>query len=120
MSVKETLWRLNQFLRGWSAYFSVARAATLFKELDKWIRRRLRCVMWKQWKRPRTRLRELRNRGLTGWVAYAAFSRKGPWRMSKSPALQQAIPNSFLESAGLISLHARYLKLNASRTAGCI
>lgn len=112
--------RLNQFLTGWGAYFSLASHPNLFSELDSWIRRRLRCFIWKQWKRAKTRLREFRARGLRGAIVYAALSRKGPWRMSASPALKRALPNTFFEVEGLVSLHARYLSLNVSRTAGCI
>jgi len=120
ISLAQMIRRLNQYLTGWGAYFSLASHPNLFKVLDTWIRRRLRCFVWKQWKRPKTRLKELRKRGLTGSVAFAAFSRKGPWRMAGSAALQRAIPNSFFEADGLVSLHGRYLSLHASRTAGCI
>lgn len=120
ISLKAMLARLNQFLYGWGAYFSLASHPNLFKELDKWIRRRLRCFIWKQWKKPRARIRELRARGLKGAISFAALSRKGPWRMSGSPALKRALPNAFFKSEGLVSLQDRYLSLHASRTAGCI
>ncbi len=119
ISLKAMLARLNQFLFGWGAYFSLASHPKLFKELDKWIRRRLRCFIWKQWKKPKARIRELRARGLKGAISFAALSRKGHWRMSGSPALKRALPNCFFESEGLVSLHTRFLSLNASRTAGC-
>src|SRR6185503_18169752 len=55
---------LNLATRGWVVYFRLAEANTSFEDLDQWLRRKLRCVVWRQWKRPQTRLRELRRRGL--------------------------------------------------------
>ena len=77
----------------------------MLRELDQWIRRRLRAVTWKQWKRGRTRFAELRRRGVgRDLAAQTAGSPHGPWRLSNSPALTIALPNAFLVSLGLASL----------------
>src|SRR6266545_2757907 len=71
---------LNLATRGWVVYFRLAEVKTTFEELDKWLRRKLRCVLWRQWKRPRTRLRELRRRGIDETRARAsAYNGRGPW-----------------------------------------
>jgi hypothetical protein len=111
---------LNIYLRGWVTYFAYAETKSPFAELDAWIRRRLRCFIWKRWKRAKTRFRELRARGLKGEVAFVALTRKGPWRIASSPPLQRALPNSFFAEQGLISLQHRYLELVTLRTAGCV
>jgi RNA-directed DNA polymerase len=61
--------------------------------LDRWIRRRLRCVAWKQWKRGRTRFNELRRRGVNRDLAAQTADNHGPWRVAKSLALHLALPN---------------------------
>ena len=73
--------------------------------LDQWIRRRLRAIAWKQWKRGRTRFAELRRRGVgRNLAAQTAGSPHGPWRLSNSPALTLAFPNAALAALGLPSL----------------
>jgi RNA-directed DNA polymerase len=75
------------------------------RDLDQWVRRRLRAIAWKQWKRGRTRFTELRRRGIgKDLAAQSAASPRGPWRMSNSPALAMALPNAYLRSLGLPSL----------------
>jgi RNA-directed DNA polymerase len=70
--------KLNAYLRGWIGYYALSDSRSPFEELDGWLRRRLRACLWKQWKRPRTRLRELRALGMPEWVAWEwAMTRKG-------------------------------------------
>ena len=90
------------YMRGWKAYFGFSQTPSDLKALDKWTRRRLRSVVWKQWKRGRVRYRELHRRGVrSGLAARTAGSAHGPWRLAASPALHFALPNAHLASLGL-------------------
>jgi len=71
---------LNPFLRGWGNYFKMSEVKRLFEKLDSWIRRRLRCIKWRQWKRGRTRLKMLKRRGIPQeQAAKSAYNGRGPW-----------------------------------------
>jgi RNA-directed DNA polymerase len=97
---------LRQYLIGWKAYFSYAEVRSLFKELDSWIRRRLRCYHWKQW--GRKGYRELRRRGVSRQLAWnTAKSAHGPWRLSRSPALAIALPGKYFAALGLPQLFVK-------------
>jgi len=120
ISLEEMIERLNIYLKGWVAYFSHAETPSVFDDLDAWVRRRLRCVIWKSWKRAKTRFRELRARGVRGKAVFVAGTRKGPWRIAGSPPLQYALPNTFFAKQGLVSLRQRYLELVTLRTAECV
>jgi len=97
---------LNSLLRGWAEYFRPGLRETLAKELDHWIRRRLRAYVWKQWKLPRTRAANLIERGVSRyWALAVANSRKGAWRLSRSGTVCAALPDDwFTRSAGVIPL----------------
>jgi RNA-directed DNA polymerase len=98
---------LSRYLIGWREYFSFAHHRTVFREIDSWIKRKLRCMLYKQW--GSRRYRELRARGVSvrvAWVTYKAPH--GPWRLSHCPALQTALPNSFFRDIGLPSLARSY------------
>ncbi len=89
---------LKHFLRGWRGYFGYCETPSVLRKLDSWIRRRLRCLAWRMWKRGPKRYRELRRRGVNaGLAATAAGSRLGPWRLSRSPALSIALPNAYFD-----------------------
>lgn len=104
-SIEQVVDDIRRFLVGWHGYFRICEARSAFSELDKWIRRRVRCYIWRLWKRGRTRYTELVRRGLTSRAAARiASSAKGPWRVSGSPPLAHALPNSYLYSLGLPSL----------------
>lgn len=91
---------LRETLLGWKAYFGFAEVLTPLREVDKWLHRKLRCYLWKQW--GRRGYRELRNRGVERRLAWnTAKSAHGPWRLSKSPALSQAAPNHYFTALGL-------------------
>ncbi|MDQ0196369.1 group II intron reverse transcriptase/maturase [Paenibacillus wynnii] len=110
ISMEERISRLNRYLMGWLGYFRLASAKTHFQKLDQWIRRRLRMCLWKQWKRVRTRIRELRALGVPEWACFAmANSRRGAWEMSRNT--NNALPTSYWEAKGLKSLLSRYLEL---------
>lgn len=107
----ERIERLNAYLGGWIGYFALADTPSIFKKLEGWVRRRLRMCLWKQWKRVRTRYRELRPLGLPEWVVHEfANSRKGPWRMAHGP-MNRALGNAYWQSQGLMSLTERYQSL---------
>ena len=96
---------LRESLLGWKAYFGIAEVLSPLRDLDKWIRRRLRCYQWKQW--GRAGYRELRKRGVTVREAWnCAKSAHGPWRISMAPALLLAMPNRLFRQMGLPSLAA--------------
>ena len=79
---------LSAYLRGWHGYFGFRQTPSVLAHLDKWLRRRLRSVLWKQWKRGRTRFAELRKRGIrVDLAARTAGSAHGPWRLAASSAL---------------------------------
>ena len=88
-------------------YFGNCQTPSVLKSLEEWIRRRLRSVIWKQWKRGRTRFAELRKRGVgADLAAQTAGSAHGPWRLAASPALAFALPNAYFDSLGLPRLTA--------------
>jgi RNA-directed DNA polymerase len=110
ISVEERIGQLNRYLMGWIGYFRLASAKKHCEKLDQWIRRRLRMCQWKQWKRVRTRIRELRALGMPDWMVFMmANSRRGPWEMSRT--INNALPTSYWEAKGLKSLLSRYLEL---------
>ncbi len=115
--VRELTWRtraaspaqivkeLSGYLIGWCGYFGFCETPSVLRTLDQWTRRRLRAIVWKQWRRGRTRYAELRRRGVgRDLAAQTAGSPHGPWRLSNSPALNIALPNAFLGSLGLPSI----------------
>jgi RNA-directed DNA polymerase len=97
------------YLRGWGGYFGFCQTPSVLRDLDQWLRRRLRAIVWKQWKYGRNRFAELRRSGVgRDLAAQTAGSPHGPWRLSNSPALAMAVPNAFLASLGLPSLAANH------------
>jgi RNA-directed DNA polymerase len=101
--------KLNQYLMGWCGYFALADTPSVFKDFDSWIRRRLRMCMWKNWKKPSTKVRKLIGLGVPKGKAYEwGNSRKSYWRVSKSPILHRTLGNSYWSSQGLKSLLSRY------------
>ncbi|WP_198592026.1 group II intron reverse transcriptase/maturase [Kyrpidia spormannii] len=111
IAMEERIRRLNTYLGGWIGYFALAETPSIFEEIDGWIRRRLRMCLWKQWKRVRTRYRELRALGLPEWVVHPfANARKGPWRMAHGP-MNRALGNAYWQAQGLMSLTERYRRL---------
>jgi len=110
MSMENRIKQLNRYLVGWIGYFRLASAKGHCENFDKWIRRRLRMCLWKQWKQARTRIRELRALGVPDWACFVmANSRRGAWEMSRNT--NNALPTSYWETKGLKSLLSRYLEL---------
>jgi RNA-directed DNA polymerase len=105
VSLEQMTRTLGDYLRGWRGYFGFCQTPSVLRDLDSWMRRRLRSTAWKQWKRGRRRYEELRKRGLgPANAARAAGWAYGPWRSSRSPALQQALPSRYFALLGLPSL----------------
>jgi RNA-directed DNA polymerase len=92
----------TRFLRGWIGYFGKCQTPSVLHGLEAWVRRRLRSVIWKQWKRGSVRFTELQRRGVgKDLAAKAAGSAHGPWRLANSPALAIALPNAYFDSLGI-------------------
>jgi RNA-directed DNA polymerase len=105
VSIEEMVRQLSLYLVGWHTYFAFCETPSILHRLDQWTHRRLRCVVWKQWKRGRTRYAELRKRGVgRDLAAQSAGSSHGPWRLSASPALSFALPAAYFTSLGLPAL----------------
>ncbi|MBR3321720.1 MAG: group II intron reverse transcriptase/maturase, partial [Exiguobacterium sp.] len=95
-SMEVRIQKLNQYLMGWCGYFALADTPSVFKSLESWIRRRLRMCVWKSWKKPSTKVRKLTGLGVPKGKAHEwGNSRKGYWRISKSPILHRALGNSY-------------------------
>ncbi len=96
VSMERRIREINRFTVGWTAYFCFADTFLPFERPDKWLRRRLRQIRWKEWKRPKTRYRELRALGLRERdCREVAASQKGYWAISHSPQLQRALRNAY-------------------------
>jgi RNA-directed DNA polymerase len=108
----DTVKDLSLVLRGWVAYFRLAEAKASFEDVDKWLRRKLRCIIWRQWKRPRTRIRELCRRGLDVARARASASNgRGPWWNAGASHMHAAVPSAGLRRLGLLSLLDEHQRL---------
>ena len=113
VAMEQRIAELNRYLQGWIGYFQLASAKNHCQRLDEWIRRRLRMCLWKQWKKPKTRLRNLRALNVPEWAArMMANSRRGAWAMSRN--INNALDTSYWEHQGLKSLLERYLYLRQS------
>lgn len=103
---------INRFTVGWTAYFALADTPRPFRDLDEWLRRRLRQVRWTEWKVPRARRRNLVALGIPpGMAREWAGSGKGPWRIAGSPPLQRALPNGYWHGLGLQGFSDPYRRL---------
>ena len=102
---------VNRQVRGWVGYYRLADTPTPFKELDEWLRRRLRQLVWKRWKRGRTRWRELVALGVPPTMAGLGALGKSPWRMAATPVVNMALSNTYWKAQGLQSLLETYHRL---------
>jgi len=104
-SLAATIQTLNPVLRGWAAYFKLAETHKVLEDCDGWIRHKLRCVLWRQWKRPYARARNLLQRGLTEERAWrSATNGRGPWWNAGASHMHAAFPKSWFDHLGLVSL----------------
>lgn len=96
---------LNPVVKGWINYFKLAEVKTFAEDLDGWIRRRLRLILWRQWKRAWTRRKRLMKAGLSEERAVrSAFNRRGPWWNSGSSHMNEAFPKKYFDHCGLVSM----------------
>jgi RNA-directed DNA polymerase len=112
ISMEERIRLVNRYITAWCAYFGLAETPSVFEEVDRWLRRRLRQVRWKEWKHPRTRWRNLRKLGIPDRQARQwAGSESGYWRMAGSAPLHRALPNSYWEALGLQTFSGHWRQL---------
>lgn len=105
--------RLRQVTTGWLNYFGIADISRIVKELDEWIRRRIRMCFWKQWKKIKTKHDKLRKFGVKDGKAWEyANTRKSYWRIANSPILATILTNSYLENLGYMSIYKRYKQIH--------
>ncbi len=111
-NISKTVKEMNPKLRGWVNYFRHAAGESLFKELDGWLRRRLRCIVWRQWKRAYTRAKNLIKLGLSGDAAWRYVQKqRGPWASVGTNVIHRVLPKSYFDNLGLISLLDQFQRL---------
>ncbi|HEX2711124.1 MAG TPA: group II intron reverse transcriptase/maturase [Candidatus Acidoferrales bacterium] len=106
-SLPQVITALSRYLRGWIGYFGFCQTPAVLRDLDSWIRHRLRCLQWKHWKVYHRRKAELIKRGMNPKLAHTtAWSAKGPWKISHTPGVRMALNNQFFDRMGLTRLSA--------------
>jgi len=106
---------LSPIIRGWVAYYRLSEVKASFEMLDMWLRRKLRCILWRQWKKPRTRVKKLIKRGIDRAHACAsAYNGRGPWRSAGAWYMNQAVPTSCLRRTGLLSFSEEHRRLTST------
>ncbi len=115
-SISATMQQLKPFLTGWMHYYKLAAVKGTFESLDEWLRRKLRRMLWKQWKKPRTRMKRLIQLGLDKERAHiSAYNGRGPWWNAGASHMNQALPTTWFAQRGLVSLldmHRSFNKLS--------
>jgi len=112
-NIKTTYTMLKQVIVGWVNYFKLAKMKKILQSIDEWLRRRIRMCYWKQWKKIKTKFNNLRKLGIEESKAWEfANTRKGYWRIARSPILQRTITNAKLKKAGLISFTEIYTRVS--------
>ena len=112
-NVRKVMDNVKVYIRGWLGYFGIASMKTTMQRWDEWLRRRLRVYIWKQWKNPKTRVKNLRMLGMSKWQAYRnGNSQKGYWAVAGSGILTHTITNKRLAQAGYFSILDRYESLH--------
>jgi RNA-directed DNA polymerase len=112
--MEELIRQINRYLIGWMGYYRLARTPSVFQGLDEWIRRRLRQMQWKRWKKGTTRYREIVKLGVPKGRAALGAVGTSPWRMSHSPVIHEALSNAHWRNLGLESMLERYNKIRYS------
>lgn len=114
-SMENRIQSLNAYLQGWSGYFRLADTRSVFQSLDEWTRRRLRMCLLKQWKKPKTKRKNLISLGIqSDWAALISSSRKGHWRLANSPQINKALGIAYWQKQGLKSLVERFDALRST------
>lgn len=111
--VASVIERINPVLRGWAGYFKLSQSKRPLEYLDGWVRHKLRCIIWRQWKQPSTRARNLMRLGLNeARACHSAFNGRGPWWNSGAPHMNQALPKKLWDRLGLVSILDTITRLN--------
>lgn len=106
---------LKPVMRGWINYYQYAAVKGIFERLDQWIRRKLRCILWRQWKRPWTRAKRMMQLGLAEAHAFcSAFNGRGPWWNAGASHMNLACPTSYFSKAGLFSYMEQFHRFKHS------
>jgi RNA-directed DNA polymerase len=113
-SLARTIEDLKPLLRGWITYFRLTETKQVLEVLDQWVRRRLRCLLWRQWKRPATRTRKLTGLGLSAERArLSGGNGYGPWRNAGASHMNETVSSKFFANMGLVSLVATHRRLQS-------
>ena len=111
-SLAHTIETLNPVLRGWMHYFRLDETSRVIEELDAWVRKRMRVILWRQWKHPKTRERRMIQRGLAPERAWrSSVNGRGPWWNAGARHLVEALPPRYFTQMGLVSLVATHRRL---------
>ncbi|MDO9146958.1 group II intron maturase-specific domain-containing protein [Hydrogenophaga sp.] len=114
-ALPETIKRLNPILRGWMNYFSLTQSRRPIEELDAWVRRRLRCMVWWQWKKTKTREAKMRSHGLDAQRAWrSSVNGHGPWWNAGAKHMVAALPPKYFMRLGLVSQVATHQHVQRS------
>ncbi len=104
-SLRRVIGELRPVLVGWVSYYRKSGVRNVFEQLDQWIRRKLRAILWRQWKRNWTRAKEMIRRGLSHEQAWtSATNGRGPWWNAGASHMNRAVPTRYLRQLGLVSL----------------
>lgn len=118
-NVRQVMEKVKVYIRGWIGYYYVADMKRTLQSWSEWLRRRLRMYIWKQWKKPKTKVQNLRKLGIPEWQAYQwGNSRLGYWRIAGSPVLSRSITNEKLVQAGYYDFPAQYERLRQMHLCG--
>jgi RNA-directed DNA polymerase len=104
VSLERIVNELNKYIRGWMGYYGICQTLTTLSDLDSWIKRRIRCFIWKKWKTFQNRVRELKRGGVTEREATITAFYAGIWEASNSKAIKIVFPNKYFETIGVLSL----------------
>ena len=113
-SVRTVMYNVKVFMQGWLGYYAIADMKNTMDDRNGWLRRRLRMYIWKQWKKPRTRVKNLMKLGMEDWKAYRnGNTRKGFWAVAGSGILITTITNKRLAQAGYFDIARKYKSLHS-------
>ena len=118
-NVRKVMEIVKSFIRGWLGYYYVADIKRILLSWNEWLRRRFRMYIWKQWKKPKTRVNNLKKLGISDWQAYQwGNTRIGYWRIAGSAVLSRSITNEKLVQAGYYNFPAQYEQLRLRHLCG--
>ncbi|AIQ64551.1 DNA polymerase [Paenibacillus stellifer] len=118
-SAREVMENVKVYIRGWLGHFYVADMKRILQNWNEWLRRRMRMYIWKQWKKPRTKVQNLRKLGIPEWQTYQwGNTRRGYWRIARSAVLNRSVTNERLVQAGYYDFPAQYERLRQLHSNG--